>query len=78
MILRDKNEYSSQEEETSKSEENERKKKEIENQLKVLRDNAEAWEKSAPSHKVIQIEQKVEKMKLKKHFYLNNLQFPFV
>jgi len=30
--------------------------KNIENQRIVLRDNAEAWEKSAPSHKVIQIE----------------------
>jgi len=29
--------------------------------VKVLRDNAKAWEKGAPSHKVIHIEQKVEK-----------------
>jgi len=29
--------------------------------VKVLRENAEAWEKSVPSHKVIQIEQKSEK-----------------
>jgi len=46
--------------------ENEKKKK-IENQEKVLRDNTEAWEKSVPSHNVIQIEEKFEKkIKLKK------------
>jgi len=42
MILRDKDEYSSHEEETSESEENEKKKKEIENQEKALREKAEA------------------------------------
>ena len=31
--------------------------KKIENQVIVLRDNAKVWEKSAPSHKVIHIEQ---------------------
>jgi len=58
MILRDKDEYNSQEEETSESEENEKKK--IENQEKVLRDQAKVWEKSVPSHKVIQKEEKFE------------------
>jgi len=53
MILRNKDEYSSQEEETSESEENEKKKKETENQEKTLREKAEAWEMSVPFHKVI-------------------------
>ena len=60
MILRNKDEYSSQEEETSESEENEKRKKEIENQEKTLREKAEAWEMSVPSHKVIQKEEKFE------------------
>jgi len=37
-----------------------KKKKEIDNQEKVLRDQAKAWEKSVPSHKVIQKEEKFE------------------
>jgi len=60
MILRDKDEYSSQEEETSESEKKEKRKKEIENQEKALREEAEAWEMSVPSHKVIQKEEKFE------------------
>jgi len=40
--------------------------KEVKNQVKVLRDNAEAWEKSAPTHKVIQLDQKYEKNEVKK------------
>ena len=77
MILRDKDEYSSQEEETSESEENEKKKKEIENQEKVLRDQAKAWEKSVPSHKVIQkeakFENKIEKILLSEQTSLPHL-----
>jgi len=58
--------------------ENEKKKKLLENQEKVLRDNAEAWEKSALSHKVIRVEEKFEKNnKVEKIFYLNNLQASF-
>jgi len=41
--------------------ENEKKKILLENQKKVLRDNVEVWENSAPSHKVIQMEEKFEK-----------------
>ena len=39
--------------------------------------NVEAWEKSVPSHKVIQIEHNLEKNEVKKFFYLNNLQASF-
>jgi len=38
-----------------------RKKERNKNQSKVLKDNVEVWEKSAPSHKVIQMEQIFEK-----------------
>jgi len=38
------------------------------NQEKVLRDNAEAWERSFPSYKVIQMEEKFEKHKVEKIF----------
>jgi len=41
---------------TSESEENIK----IENQEKVLKDQSEVWEKSVPSHKVIQKEEKFE------------------
>ena len=58
MILRDKDGNSSQEKETSESEENV--KIEIKNQEKVLMDQSEVWEKSVPSHKVIQKEEKIE------------------
>ena len=43
-----------------------RKRKKKENQEKVLRGYAEAWEKSAPSHKVIRMEEKFEKNKVEK------------
>jgi len=49
MILRNKDNNSSQEKETSESEKNVK----IENQEKVLMDQSEVWEKSVPSHKVI-------------------------
>jgi len=39
--------------------------KEKKNQEKVLRDNVEAWEKSVPSHKVIQIEENLKKLSWK-------------
>jgi len=52
---------------------NERIKKKIEKPEKDLREKVELWEKSVPSHKVIQKEEKFEN-KLKKYFYLNNLQ----
>ena len=55
MILRDKDENSSQEKEASESEENVK----IEKQEKTL-GKQKAWEKSVPSHKVIQQEGKVE------------------
>jgi len=41
-------------------------KKNLENQRIVLRDNVEAWEKSAPSHEVIQIETNLRKKEVKK------------
>jgi len=41
--------------------ENKKNKKLLENQEKVLKGNVEAWEKSAPSHKVIQKKEKFEK-----------------
>jgi len=56
MILRDKDDNSSQEKETSESEENIK----IENQEKVLTDQLEVWEKIVPSHKVIRKEEKFE------------------
>jgi len=56
MILRNKNNNISQEKETSESEENVK----IEKQEKVLMDHSEVWEKSVPSHKVIQKEEKFE------------------
>jgi len=37
------------------------KKKSLENKGTVFRDNAETWEKSAPSHEVIQIETNLKK-----------------
>jgi len=40
--------------------ENERKKKKIEKLEKDVREKVEAWEKSVPSHKVIQKEEKFE------------------
>ena len=55
MILRDKDENSSQENKASESDENVK----IENQEKTL-GKQKAWEKSVPSHKVIQKEGKVE------------------
>jgi len=55
MILRDKDENSSQEKEASASDENVK----IENQEKTL-GKQKAWEKSVPSHKVIQQEGRVE------------------
>ena len=55
MILRDKDKNSSQEKETSESDENVK----IENQEKTL-GKQKVWEKSVPSHKVIQQEGKVE------------------
>ena len=60
MILRDKDDNSSQEKETSESEENIK----IENQEKVLKDQFEVWEKSVPSHKVIQKKEKIENILL--------------
>ena len=48
MILRDKDEYISQEEETSESEENERRKKEVENQEKALKKRGVGKEYSFP------------------------------
>ncbi len=62
MILRDKDDNSSQEKETSESEENV--KIEIKNQEKVLMDQSEVWEKSVPSHKVIQKKEKIENILL--------------
>ena len=56
MILRDKSDHSSQEKQTSESEENVK----IENQENVLMDQSDVWEKSVPSHKVIQKEEKIE------------------
>ena len=44
----------------------EKEKIKVKNKVKVLRDNDEAWDKSAHSHKVIQIEQKLEKNEVKK------------
>ena len=55
MILRNKDNNSSQEKKLV-SEENVK----IENQEKVLMDQYEVWEKSVPSHKVIQKEEKFE------------------
>ena len=55
MILRDKDENNSQEKEASESDENVK----MENQEKTL-EKQKAWEKSVPSHKVIQQEGKVE------------------
>ena len=55
MILRDKDENCSQEKEASESDENVK----IEKQGKTL-GNQKAWEKSVPSHKVIQQEGKIE------------------
>ena len=55
MILRDKDKNSNQEKETSETDENVK----IENQEKTL-GKQKAWEKSVPSHKVIQQEGKVE------------------